>query len=142
MAQFALMAGIGAAWFVPPGWPDDAQLPLAIVGGVLAGLGLGLALWAHRSLGAAFTTYTHPPQGAGRVETGPYRLARHPMYGGGILVFAGISLAFGVVSLLVTVVLALLWRAKSAAEERVLVARFPDYATYRERTRRRFWPGI
>jgi protein-S-isoprenylcysteine O-methyltransferase Ste14 len=62
------------------------------------------------------------------------------MYGGGILFLAGVSLAYSITALALTVVLAVLWRAKSAAEERFLVARFPDYAAYRQRTRYRFWP--
>jgi protein-S-isoprenylcysteine O-methyltransferase Ste14 len=34
------------------------------------------------------------------------------------------------------------WRGKSAVEERMLVARFPEYEAYRDRTPRRFLPGI
>ena len=142
VAQFALMAGIAAAWLLPPDWPEEARRPLEIVGIVLVVVGLGLAIWAHRSLGRAFTTYTNPPAGAERVETGPYRLVRHPMYGGGILLFSGISLEVSITSLVLTAALAVLWRAKSAAEERILVARFGEYAAYRQRTPRRFLPGI
>jgi len=64
------------------------------------------------------------------------------MYGGGILLFAGLSLVFGATALVLTVALALLWRAKSAAEERVLVVRFPEYDAYRSRTPRRFFPWV
>ena len=142
VAQFALMAGITAAWLLPPEWPESVRLPLKTVGVLLFIVGLGLALWAHGSLGRAFTTFTRPPPEAARVETGPYRYARHPMYGGGILVFAGASLAFTITSLALTGALAILWRAKSAVEERALVARFPDYEPYREHTPRRFLPWI
>jgi protein-S-isoprenylcysteine O-methyltransferase Ste14 len=117
-------------------------VPLAIVGLLLVLAGVGLAVWAYRSLGRAFSPFTHPPPGAERVEAGPYRLARHPMYGGGILFFAGLSLVFSITALVLTAALALLWRGKSAAEERVLVRRFPEYDAYRRRTRRRFLPGL
>jgi protein-S-isoprenylcysteine O-methyltransferase len=142
LAQLALMIGITVALFLPPDWPEDARVPLAIVGVVLALVGVGLVVWAYRSLGPAFSPLTHPPPEAKRVEEGPYRLVRHPMYGGGVLFFAGLSLLFSVTALLLTVALALLWRGKSAAEERVLVARFPEYDAYRRRIQRRFLPGI
>ena len=136
------MAGIAAAWLLPPEWPDSVRTPLEIAGVVLVVVGLGLALWAHGALGRAFTAFTRPPSGAGRTESGPYRFVRHPMYGGGILLFAGISLAFSVTALALTGALAVLWRAKSAAEERVLVQLFPEYEGYRSRTPRRFLPWI
>jgi protein-S-isoprenylcysteine O-methyltransferase Ste14 len=142
VAQFALMAGITAAWLLPPDWPDSVRWPLRIVGLLLVVVGLALVFWAHGALGRAFTTLTHPPPEAPRAETGPYKYARHPMYGGGILVFAGASLAFSITALALTGGLAVLWRAKSMAEERVLVVRFTEYGPYRERTRRRFLPWI
>jgi protein-S-isoprenylcysteine O-methyltransferase Ste14 len=141
-AQFALMAGIAAAWLLPPEWPDSVRLPLRVVGILLVVIGIGLALWAHGALGRAFTVFTRPPSGAARVEGGPYRFARHPMYGGGVLIFAGASLALSVSALALTVALAVLWRGKSAVEERLLVERFPEYEDYRNRTPRRFLPGL
>src|SRR5687767_979698 len=96
LAQLALMAGITAALFLPPDWPEDVGIPLTVVGALLVLAGLGLVVWAYRSLGAAFTPLTHPPREAERVEGGPYRLARHPMYGGGILFFTGLSLGFSI----------------------------------------------
>jgi protein-S-isoprenylcysteine O-methyltransferase Ste14 len=64
------------------------------------------------------------------------------MYGGGILAFAGFSLALSVPSLVLVAALAVLWRAKSGVEERALAARFPDYAEYRRHTPHRFLPGL
>jgi protein-S-isoprenylcysteine O-methyltransferase Ste14 len=142
LAQLALMAGITAALLLPPNWPDEVRFPLAILGLVLGLVGVGLVIWAYRSLGAAFSPFTHPPPGAERVEGGPYRLARHPMYGGGLLFFAGLSLVFSISAFVLTAALALLWHGKSAAEERVLSQRFPAYDAYRRRIRRRFLPGI
>ena len=141
-AQFALMAGIASAWLLPPEWPESVRLPLRVVGILVVLLGLGLGVWAHGALGRSFTTFARPPRAGTRVEAGPYRLARHPMYGGGILLFAGFSLIFSATALGLTAVLAVLWWGKSAAEERMLVARFPEYAAYRSRTPRRFWPGL
>jgi protein-S-isoprenylcysteine O-methyltransferase Ste14 len=141
-AQFALMAGIALAWLLPPEWPGSVRRPLSVLGIAVALLGIGLAVWAYRSLGRSFTTYPTPPAGGERVEAGPYRLARHPLYGGGILLFAGVSFAFSISALVLTAALAVLWRAKSAVEERELVARFPDYAVYRVATPRHFLPFL
>jgi protein-S-isoprenylcysteine O-methyltransferase Ste14 len=142
LAQFALMAGIAAAFLLPPEWPDSVRTPLKVVGILLVVVGLALALWAHQALGRAFTPFTQPPSGAPRTESGPYRFTRHPMYGGGILLFSGLSFIFSVTSLLLTAALAVLWRAKSGVEERALVERFPEYDAYRARTPRRFFPWV
>jgi protein-S-isoprenylcysteine O-methyltransferase Ste14 len=142
VAQFALMGVMAVAWLVPPEWPDPVRTPFRVVGVALALAGVGLALWAHRSLGSSFTAFTTPPSGGARVESGPYRYVRHPMYGGGILAFAGFSLALSVPSLPLVAALAALWRAKSGVEERALAARYPDYAEYRRHTPHRFLPGL
>jgi protein-S-isoprenylcysteine O-methyltransferase Ste14 len=142
VAQFALMAAIVAAWFVPPRWPGSLRLPFSVAGAVLATVGLVLVFWSRRSLGDAFTPFPQPRPGGKRVEAGPYRLVRHPMYGGAILLFAGISLFISVAALVLSGVLALFWRAKSEAEERALAARYPEYDAYRRRTPQRFLPRI
>ena len=141
-AQSVLLAAIALAAILGPRWPHELAFPFAVAGGVLAGFGLGFAGWAYRSLGPAFTPYPRPAGDASRVEVGPYRFVRHPMYGGLIVFLVGISLAYSITSLALTLVLAVLWRAKSAAEERMLLERFPDYAPYRRRTRHRFWPYV
>ena len=142
VAQSILFAAIAVSANLGPGWPGDAQFALSIAGGVLTGLGLGVAVWAYRSLGSAFTPYPRPRPSAPRVETGPYRFVRHPVYGGALLFFAGISLAFSYAALAPTAVLGLLWRAKSGIEERFLDERFAGYADYRRRTPRRFFPYL
>ena len=142
VAQFALMAVIAATWLVPPGWPDAVRGPLRILGLVLAAAGAALLVWASQALGNALTPFPQPRQGAALVERGPYRLARHPIYGAGLLFFAGVSLARSVPALVLTVLLAVLWWRKSLAEEQRLEAVYPDYPAYRERTPRRFLPYV
>jgi protein-S-isoprenylcysteine O-methyltransferase Ste14 len=115
VAQFALMAAIAASWLVPPRFPDG---PLDIAGIALAIAGAALALWAYRALGAAFTPFPQPRGGI--VTTGPYRFLRHPMYVGGIAVFAGASLGLTVLGLVLTSALALLWVGKARLEDRLL----------------------
>jgi protein-S-isoprenylcysteine O-methyltransferase Ste14 len=135
--QFALMAVIAAGWLLP-GRPDSPVLHA--VGVTLAALGLLLFAWAYRTLGRSFTPFPVPRPDGELVDTGPFRLVRHPTYGGGLLLFAGVSLSLGLLGLVGTAALAVLWWRKSELEERVLTARFPGYADYRRRVRRRFLP--
>ncbi len=137
--QFVLMAVVAAGWLLP-GRPGSR--PLQILGGVLGVLGLLLTGWAYRTLGRSFTPYPVPRPEAALVESGPFRLVRHPTYGGGLLVFAGISLAHGLLGLVGTAALAVVWWRKSELEERVLSVRFPGYPAYRRRVRRRFLPWV
>ena len=142
VAQFALMAAIAVAWFVGPRWADSVRTPLAVAGVVLAVAGIALVAWSRRALGRAFTAFPHPRTDAGLVTAGPYRLARHPMYGGALLLFGGISLARTPASLGLTVALGVLWWGKSSLEDRRLRAAYGDYDAYRAATPKRFLPYL
>jgi protein-S-isoprenylcysteine O-methyltransferase Ste14 len=137
--QFALMAVIAAGWLVP-GRPGSQVAH--VIGIVLALLGLLLSGWAYRTLGRSFTPFPVPRPDGELVESGPFRFARHPIYGGGLLLFTGISLSLGLLGLVGTAALAVVWWRKSDYEEGVLEARFPAYAAYRARVRRRFLPWL
>ena len=126
MAQLVLFVAIAASWFVGEGVTD--------LGWALAAAGLGLAVWAGRTMGHSLSPFPRPPRDAELVDRGPFRYLRHPLYVGGVLFFAGISLVFSVYALALTAVLAAFWIAKARLEERHLVERFPDYAEYRRRT--------
>jgi protein-S-isoprenylcysteine O-methyltransferase Ste14 len=142
IAQFALMAVIAGAWLLPPRWPDTVAGPLKAVGVALAVLGTSLAAASYLALGRSMTPLPEPKAGAELVAQGPYRYARHPMYGGGLLLFGGVSLVTSIPSLILTAALAVLWWRKSMLEEHRLAARYPDYDAYRGRTPRRFLPFI
>jgi protein-S-isoprenylcysteine O-methyltransferase Ste14 len=101
---------------------------------LVAAFGLGLGIWAGRTMGRSLSPFPRPPRDAELVDRGPYRYLRHPIYVGGVLFFAGLSLVFSVWGLALTAVLAAFWIAKARLEERHLVSRFPEYADYRRRT--------
>jgi protein-S-isoprenylcysteine O-methyltransferase Ste14 len=117
---------IGASWFVGPG--------VTRFGFLVAAFGLGLGIWAGRTMGRSLSPFPRPPRDAELVGRGPYRYLRHPIYAGGVLFFGGLSLVFSVWGLALTAVLAAFWIAKARLEERHLVSRFPEYADYRRRT--------
>ncbi len=110
---------------------------------MLGGAGILAALVAGGRLGRSLTMLPKPRVDGELVETGLYRLVRHPIYGAGLLAFAGYSLATtSWPSLALTGVLALLWEGKSRREEAWLAERYPGYEAYRRKTRRKFLPGI
>lgn len=148
------MAGRGAGWVVAQSAvivaiialirgssrPDNAVLR---DGGLVVALaGVLLFVWAYRTLGRSFTPFPRPLDSGELVVSGPFRLVRHPVYGGLLLLLAGVSLAIGLAGLVGTALLAALWWRKSQLEERLLVERYPGYASYRARVRRRFLPFV
>ncbi|HEV3478498.1 MAG TPA: methyltransferase [Gaiellaceae bacterium] len=126
VAQFVIFALIGVSLFFGPG--------VTSFGWVLAAAGLALAVWAGVTLGPSLSPFPRPPRHAELVQRGPFRYLRHPLYVGGALFFAGLSLVFSVYALALTGVLAGFWIAKARLEERHLAARFPEYEAYRRRT--------
>ena len=132
------MAVIVAAAWLPPATPRWLKL----VGVLFAAAGAVLAVSAGRALGKNLTPLPQPRPDGELVEHGPFRYARHPIYGGGMLFFTGLALATSFVGLVPTALLALLWIGKSRDEERRLAELFPDYAEYRSRVRGRFLPWL
>ena len=140
--QFLLIATILALGLLAPGWPDGARWWLKGAGALLVFGGAFVIALAGRALGSGFTPFPKPAEGAALVEDGPYAVVRHPVYSGGILVAAGISLALSPWALAATAVLALLWALKASVEERLLTGRYPAYADYCARTRYRLIPYV
>jgi protein-S-isoprenylcysteine O-methyltransferase Ste14 len=113
-------------------------LPLGMAGCLLAVAGVALVLRSRAELGAAWSFVPKADHRAGLVTTGPYRLVRHPIYLGLILLALGQALAFsswlaGLI-VLVGIVPTFAWRA--GAEERLLSRTFGErYAVYRRQTK-------
>jgi protein-S-isoprenylcysteine O-methyltransferase Ste14 len=135
VAQFAVMALIARGWTIGP-HVSALQVPATIV----ALAGLAVALWAYRAMGRSFTAFPRPIEGGSLVESGPFRYVRHPVYAGGLVFFAGLSLALGPWGLAGTAVLAPLWWFKARYEERLLRERYPGYEAYAQRVRGRLVP--
>jgi protein-S-isoprenylcysteine O-methyltransferase Ste14 len=76
------------------------------------------------------------------VDTGIYRVIRHPLYLGLALLYAGLALFAG--ARLSWLVVALGWAGigvRNIAEERWLSAHLPGYQAYMQRTKRLI-PGV
>jgi len=138
VAQIVLFLLLGILWWT---W-DGHWGPVAVAAGLAIATGGALqALWGLLALGGNLTPYPSPKHGAELIERGPYRLVRHPIYGGLVLGAAGISLLDGNAGgLTVTLGLLVLFVGKSEFEEERLLARFPAYGEYRARVRWRLIP--
>jgi protein-S-isoprenylcysteine O-methyltransferase Ste14 len=96
-----------------------------------------LMLWARLTFGRRSFHATAAPTEGGLVTSGPYRFLRHPIYSAVFLfslagVCAHLSLEAG--GLLLAVFLGAFGRM--FAEEKLLRARYPEYAAYAQRTSR------
>jgi len=77
------------------------------------------------------------------VTTGPYRVVRHPMYSGALVMMAGTALALASYWALASVgVLLAALVARLVDEERFLSATLPGYRAYVARTRARLVPFV
>ena len=106
-----------------------------VVGGFVAARGI----WDLRS---GLSPFPRPIAGAPLVESGAYRVVRHPIYSGLVLGAIGWGLATGsILAIGAAGLLFLLLAAKSHREEAWLAAIHPEYGAYQRRTKRLI-PGI
>lgn len=142
VGQFVLMGATVGAGVLPPRWPDAVELELAVAGAVVAFVAALLAYLAAHELGRALTPFPEPARRAELVESGPYRLVRHPIYSAGLLFFVGYALFAGPLALIGTALLGLLWAHKSSVEEALLHDRYAAYASYARRVPWRLVPRV
>lgn len=111
-------------------------------GAVMVGTALTpLAVWQNR-----FATPNRQDQSASGqqvVDTGVYRLIRHPIYAGNLLLYAGAAVWLGSYAALGgTLVMMLATLGRVAVEERHLRTNLPGYEDYMRRVPRRFIPFL
>jgi protein-S-isoprenylcysteine O-methyltransferase Ste14 len=142
--QVALMALVGLAVLVDVYWPDSVAGVFGILGLVLIAVALVLFAFAGVSLllARAVTVFPRPRERSTLAQRGVYRIVRHPVYGAILLIAIGWSLAVAPLGLIPTGLLAIVFDLKARLEEAWLAEQHADYAAYRERTPRRFVPGL
>jgi protein-S-isoprenylcysteine O-methyltransferase Ste14 len=122
-------------------WP--VTVPVLCVAVILALCGFAFAIWARRHIGRYWSARVTLKEGHKLIESGPYSLARHPIYSGLLLSMAATVTAIGTVQSLCGYVLlvgALVF--KLAAEERLLTANFGEaYKKYQKRVKALI-PGV
>jgi protein-S-isoprenylcysteine O-methyltransferase Ste14 len=100
---------------------------------------LGLSFLA---LGRSLTAHPIPAKKGELVTDGLYRFARHPIYTGVLAIGLAMALSGGLFPhLLFFAALVVLLNYKASFEEKLLSARYVDYASYAEKTGR-FLPKL
>jgi protein-S-isoprenylcysteine O-methyltransferase Ste14 len=136
VAQLVLLAAVVLAGFLGPAWSGWMRTAGVALGAALLGLGGLLAFRGVVDLGEHLTPFPRPPQGGRLVDSGAYRLVRHPIYGGLILGAFGWALVMASpLGLAASAVLAVFFALKASREEAWLTERFEDYRAYQARTR-------
>lgn len=127
--------------FFNAGWlglrflPADQRLQLTGLAITIAGC--LFAIWARITLGSNWSGRATVKAGHELIVTGPYALARHPIYTGLLVAALGTGLATGKMRCIVgfmLIILALF--IKMSQEERLMMQTFPDaYSAYRRRVK-------
>jgi protein-S-isoprenylcysteine O-methyltransferase Ste14 len=100
-------------------------------------LALGLMAWARITFGGRSFHAAADPTAGGLVTRGPYRFIRHPIYSAVVLFsFAGAFAHASVPAVGLAFVVLLGALVRMLLEERLLLARYPEYADYAARTKR------
>jgi protein-S-isoprenylcysteine O-methyltransferase Ste14 len=107
------------------------------IASAVTAVGLSFTIWARRHLGRNWSGSVTITADHELITTGPYRLARHPIYTGLLIAFAGNALVVGEVRGLIAfafaIAFAALWR-KLRLEERFMREQFGQ--AYEEYSRR------
>jgi protein-S-isoprenylcysteine O-methyltransferase Ste14 len=124
-AQFAALAVIVVA---PAGdLPWRGYVWTEFLGQLLVLGGLGIVVWAGVSLGTSLTAHPLPNARSTLRTSGPYRIARHPIYSGLMAFAIGAALAGASwLHIVCAVVLIAVLSFKARFEETFLVERYGD----------------
>ncbi|MFN0301632.1 MAG: methyltransferase family protein [Burkholderiales bacterium] len=142
MAQVPIMLGAFAAPILWGQSPFDGASAVQIVGAAVAVLGILLAVAGLVALGNALTPFPRPRDHARLRQVGIYRWVRHPIYGGLVVASLGWTASWlSLPGLFFVLVVFIFFDRKSAFEERLLRAHYPEYGAYAVRVRK-LLPGI
>ncbi|NLT57197.1 MAG: isoprenylcysteine carboxylmethyltransferase family protein [Actinomycetales bacterium] len=136
-----LGAAVAAGVFGAP-WPEATRVGLGVPGAVALLAGAGLLLGGGAGLGQQLTPFPRPVTDGTLRQDGVYRLVRHPMYGGALVLVLGWALLSSPFVLLALGLAAALMFAKSRREEAWLVEQYPGYEEYRRQVPHRFLPWL
>jgi protein-S-isoprenylcysteine O-methyltransferase Ste14 len=113
-------------------WTETISVGLVILGSILC-------VWARRTLGAHYSGHVSVKKEQELVQSGPYRIIRHPAYAGYLFMAFGLALGYasllGLVSTLFILLPAAVYRIH--VEERLLADHFgTQFDQYAQRTKR------
>ena len=115
-----------------------------VTGEIVAWVGLAIRLWSIIVLGRSFRLTVEVDTDQKVVDSGPYRLVRHPSYTGLLVLAIGFGIALGnwlSLVILLLVPLLVLMRRIWVEENQLIAVLGQPYVDYRKR-RKRLVPGI
>ena len=149
--SFWLIAlGIMAAFFLSPieylyfatfqldtFWAEAIGVELVILGSILF-------VWTRQTLGRHYSGHVSVKKDQGLVQSGPYRIIRHPAYSGYLFIALGLALGYssllGFASTLLILLPATVYRIR--VEDRMLAEHFGTQFEEYARKKKRLIPGI
>ena len=119
------------------GLPTKVNQGLWLAGQILFYLGIVIAIWAAILLGPNLTPLPKPKPSGQLIQTGLYKLVRHPIYLGVILVcFGWAGIEQTLYTLVLAIILLIFFDLKSRQEEIWLTEKFSEYAEYKMTTKK------
>lgn len=105
-------------------------------GVLLTSLGVAIAIWARHCLGVYWSARVTLKEDHRLIDTGPYRVVRHPIYTGMLVAAIGTALVSGEWRALLAVALILFTHSRKALREEALLTKEfgGDYVRYRRTT--------
>lgn len=141
--QLTLILVVAIAFAYDGSLPEGDVTVVPVAGAGIAFIGMVLAFVASRRLGGAMTASPLPTEECELVMSGPYRYARHPIYGGVSMFMIGTALVLdSVIGFFLAVLLIPFFLLKAGYEERHLRMRFADYLGYKQTVTRRLIPFV
>jgi protein-S-isoprenylcysteine O-methyltransferase Ste14 len=137
---------LGSRYFAA-GWLADRFLPqdypVQLAGLLVTVAGCLFAIWARLTLGSNWSGRATVKAGHELIVSGPYAVARHPIYTGLLVAALGTGIAIGEIRCILGFVMIVLALAiKMSQEESLMLQAFPDaYPAYRRRVKALI-PGV
>jgi len=124
-----------------PRWSHAA--PVVLLGCGMSWVGVAGTFYCRRYLGRFWTAEAALMGGHRVVDSGPYGVVRHPIYGFALVMYAGAAVEFPVWwSAMACGLVMLGYVLKAAEEDRFLAAHLAGYPEYRRRVRYRLLPWV
>jgi protein-S-isoprenylcysteine O-methyltransferase Ste14 len=125
-------------WGAPMNWPVVPRLALTgLLGSVICGYGLFFTIWARRTLAGNWSSDVTFKKDHELIKTGPYRIVRHPIYTGLLLMSLGTAIANGQLHCWVSIpITAIGFWIKLSQEEKLMLRHFPnEYPAYQKQVK-------
>jgi protein-S-isoprenylcysteine O-methyltransferase Ste14 len=126
------------------GWSPKVPLTLQHVALIIMVLGLALSVWA-MAVNRFFSAVMRIQKDRGQivVDSGPYKLVRHPGYAGGLIYMIAAPLTLGSLWAIIPAIPAVaVLVLRTALEDAALKKELPGYTKYAAKVRYRLIPGI